>query len=237
MSPSRAAPKRKPVSVFAVQAALIGIVLIALPGVSEVFPKLWNEHANLVFQWFGEGRRLHFKTLPEGTRKDGSDSRMSGYGPSHPKAQWRLIYRIESRGWWPTAMLIGMVVVTPLPLRRRVGALLAGLLVLDALLLARIAAIAGVMYGASGPKPDEFSERILGPVIESFNSWLPPAMSVLLAWVIVCRPSQTIDLHAAWFASRRGRGGRRPTAATAPTTDEQRAEAVGQEGEDDRERE
>jgi hypothetical protein len=234
MSPSRAASKPKPVSVFAAQAALIGAALIFLPGVSGVYPKLFNEHANVVFQWFGAERRLHFKTLPEGSRRDGSDSRMSGYGPHHPKAQWRLIYRIESRGWWPTAILIGMVVATPLPLRRRIGALLAGLVLLDALILARIAATAGVMYGASGPKPDEFFQGILDPVLESFNSWLPPAMSVLLSWVVVCQPARTIDVRAAWIGSLLGRRGR---PRSAPAAGEERAEAVAEQGENDRERE
>jgi len=234
MTPSRVAARRKPIPVFAVQAALIGVALVFLPGVSHVYPKLFNAHANVVFQWFGEGRQLRFKTLPEGSRKDGSDSRMSGFGPRSARSEWRLIYRIQSRGWWPTAILIGMILATPLPLRRRIGALLGGLVLLDALLLARLAATAAVMYGASAPKPDPVYERLLEPVVESFNSWVPPAMSVLFTWVVVCRPGGFIDARSGWLASLLGRSGRR---AAAPPAREERAEPVGQEREDGGERE
>jgi hypothetical protein len=215
-----------------VQAAVIGVALVFLPGVSQVYPKLFNDHANLVFQWFGEGRQVRFKTLPEGSRKDGSDSRMSGFGPQHSRSEWRLIYRIQSRGWWPTAMLIAMILVTPLPLRRRIGALLAGIVLLDVLLLSRLAATAGVMFGASGPRPDELYQRLFGPVVESFNSWVPPAMSVLFTWVVVCRPATAIDVRAGWITSLFGRGGRPPARAPAR---EERAEPVREQGEDDRE--
>jgi hypothetical protein len=232
MSPSRARPKRKPIALFAVQAAVLGLALLFLPGVRHVYPRVFNEHANLVFHWFGDHREVRFKTLPPGTRKDGSDSRMSGYGPGYSKAQWRLIYRIQSRGWWPTAMLIGMVLATPLALRRRLIALVGGVLLLDGTLLLRIAVTAETMFGASGPRPDALATRVLDPVIESFNSWVPPTVCVLLSWVVVARPSRTIDVRGGWVAGLLRRGAR---PADAPDPGEKPAQPVAEHGEQSRE--
>ena len=120
---------------------------------------------------------------------------MTGFGPHVKRAQWRLVYRITSRGWWPTAVLIGMIAATPLPWRRRAARLVAGVLVLDALILARLAVMAVALFGASESVPVERWVRVMGPLSESFNSWVPPTVSVLFAFAVVASPSRTIDLR------------------------------------------
>ena len=109
----------------------------------------------MLFQWFGEDRHLRFKTLPPEIRKDRADSRMTGYGRSSKRSQFRIIYRITSRGWWPTAFFVGMMLATPLPWRRRLTGLVAGVFLLDALILARLALIAAALFGASETVPVE----------------------------------------------------------------------------------
>lgn len=212
MSRSRATT-RKPLDVFVLQAAALGLLLLFLPGMDGVYPTAFNAHANVLFQSFGEKRHLRFKTLPPESRNDRADSRMNGYGRHSDRPQWRLIYRITSRGWWPTAILIGLLVATPLPWLRRIGTLLAGLLILDALILARLASMAVMLYGASEPVPVERWVRARGPLTESFNSWVPPVASVLLAWVAVARPSSTIDGRASGTRLGRLLFGLRPRGA------------------------
>lgn len=196
------------------------------------YPTVFNAHANFVFQWFGKDRYLRFKTLPPEIRKDRADSRMTGHGPRSNRSQWRLIYRITSRGWWPTAFLIGMILATPLPWRRRLLALVAGVVILDALILARLASMAAALFGASEPVPVEAWVRALDPLTESFNSWVPPVVSILIAWVAVAKPARTVDVRAT--GTPLGRllfGGRRRVAASQQRVGQGGAGGRGGEGE------
>lgn len=178
---------------------LLSLLLILLPRLDLVYPKLVNAHAepvvNLALQLFSEDRHVRIDTLDARQYRDARDTRIVAFGPHAEPFAWRGFYRVQTRGWWPTAILIALVVTTPMSRRRRLGALVGGVVLLDALLLLRLGAVVLTSYAASAPDADPRWMRASELARESFASWLPPLLGVLVAWGGLARP-RSIDLAA-----------------------------------------
>jgi hypothetical protein len=231
--------KRKPAHVFVAQAAALSLLLGFLPGMKLAYPAVFAAQGNFLFQWLGEQRHVRFLTLAPDRRADGSDTRMLGFGQYSEQPQWKVTFRIWSRGWWPTAVVMAMVLATPLALRRRLRALAAGIALIDLLVLLRVGVLTLALYAASDPRASPRSARVLEVVIESFNSWVPAVASVLHAWVPAVRPATAIDLAASsrWLGHllAPGRASRLDGAPAQPTQGggEGAARGVGQKGQED----
>jgi hypothetical protein len=231
-TPSRS--PRKPVQVFAVQAAALGVLLGFLPGMDRIYPMLFNAHAqpvyNAVLAVVAPGHYLRITTIRTAD-VDRRDTRMVGFGPRSTEREWRQFHRVFTRGWWPTAIVMGMVLATPLPWRRRAVALVAGVLIADALILIRIGVMIFLNYVVS--EQGAGWEGVRKVAEESFRSWVPPLVIVLISWVAAARPASTIDLAAARHLLRP----RRASAAPAGQgVGEGRAGRVAGEGQQQRER-
>lgn len=234
-TPSRS--PRKPVQVFAVQATalalLLGLPPLVVPGLDRVYPTLFNAHAqlayNAVLAVVAPGHHVRMDTI-ETQDAFRPDTRMVGFGPGKQEREWRQFHRIQPQGWWPTAFVIGMVLATPLPGRRRAVALVAGVLIADALILIRIGVMIFLNYAVS--EQGAGWEGVRRVAEESFRSWVPPLVIALISWVAVAQPASTIDLAAARHLFRP----RRASAAGAGQgLGEGRAGRVAGEGQQQRE--
>lgn len=229
---SRLRPKR--VHVFAAQATALALLLGFLPGMDRVYPALFNAHAQVVFNGVlavvAPGHHLRIATI-ETDDADRRDTRMVGFGPGRAEREWRQFYRVFPMGWWPSAFVIGMVLATPLPWRRRGLALLGALAIADALLLIRIGVMIFLNYSITESVDPEGWLRARGVAEESFRSWVPGLVTVLVSWVSVARPASSIDLTSA----RRRLGGSR-SAAPREKLGEGPARRVAEEGKHDGER-
>jgi len=218
-NPSRAAPK--PVLAFALQAAALTLLLVFLPGSRTLYPRLFAAHAEPVLDALGGERQLRVATLDPALRSDRADLRIVSLDPRGDLRHWRIAVRLWSRGWWPTAAASAMILATPLAWRRRLAALVAGIALLDLLLLLRLGLLVLALDAATAPGGSGSGSRALQVNVESFNSWVAPLVSVLLVWAVVARPGAHIDLRGIrrWLPGQGAAGG------------------VGQEGEQQRQRE
>jgi hypothetical protein len=91
-----------------------------------------------------------------------------------------------------------MVIATPLPLLQRAGALLIGVVLINAFTLLQVAMLAYVSFrvAASGGDSEEW-QRASVAASGIFNSELPRVVAVLLMWALVARPGKTIDTSSA----------------------------------------
>ena len=228
--------RRKPAQVFLVQAAALALLLGFLPRMDRIYPTAFNAHAGVVFNLAlaiaSPERSVRMATIDPGLNADRRDTRLVGLEGG--RRLWRQFYRVFSMGWWPTACVTGLVLATPLPWRRRLLALAGGVLIVDALLLVRIGVMVLLNYAVSGPDPGAGWERAREVAEESFISWVPPLVFVLLAWASVASPATTIDLAAARRLVPRSRAGSGTSPPEGPG--EGPARRVGEEAEEHTER-
>jgi hypothetical protein len=101
-------------------------------------------------------------------------------------------------GYWPAAVLVAMILSTPLAPLRKAFALFAGLLLLDLVTLGRVAvevayayyeALHGLGQGARGAL-----HLLLRVGSESLTANIPSVAAVLSIWVLVANPRQTLDM-------------------------------------------
>jgi hypothetical protein len=191
----------KPGQAFVVQAAAIALVLgllpLVLPGPTTTYPRIFNAHAepiyNAVLRWVSPERSVRMVTIDPSKYADRRDSRMVGFGPYREPREFRQFYRVHNMGWWPTAVVTGLVLATPLPWGRRLLAWLAALLIVDVLLLLRVGVMVWLNFGSSVPGAGEGWERARHVAEASFTSWVPPMVIALVAWAAVARPASTVD--------------------------------------------
>ena len=162
--------------------------------------------------------------------EDRRDTRMVGFGPGGAEREWRQFYRVFGMGWWPTACVIAMVLATPLPWRRRGFALLGGVLIANAILMLRIGALVFLNYSITGADDPQGWMHARDVAAESFTSWVPGLVTVLISWASVAQPASTIDLESA-----RGLFGGRRSAPPREGVGEEAAGLVAEEGQQQRE--
>jgi len=116
-----------------------GLLIAPWPGFNEIYGRYFRALGELVFAQETGLRLLHFEAVPEASRH-GLDTRIvlanreqldrTGSGPVR-------YLELDTRGvgWVPTALILALVLATPLSWRRRGWALLWGLLAVHGLIL------------------------------------------------------------------------------------------------------
>jgi hypothetical protein len=200
-------PRRKPIHVFALQAAALILACAWLPQPKALYPRLFHAQVNGLSQalgTLGASRALHL-ALPE-SRRDGSDTEMRGFDRRRIEPRWTARFKIFGRGYWPLVAVVALVLATPLPWTRRLPAALAGALLVNAFTLAQMTALAIALFGSAeaGPAAAEGWSRARSVAENLFNSELPRLGAILVAWAVVAAPSRRLDLRPArvWLSER-----------------------------------
>ena len=201
-------PRRKPIHVFALQAAALILALVWLPQPKALYPRLFHAQVNGLSQAVGRLgalRALHL-SVPE-RRRDGSDTVMRGFDRRRIEPRWTAYFKIFGRGYWPVAAVVALVLATPLPWPRRLASALAGALLVNAFTLAQMTAVAIALFGSaeSAPGAAEGWNRARSVAEHFFNSELPRLAAILIAWAAVAAPGRLLDLRPArvWWRERR----------------------------------
>ena len=197
---------RKPVYLFLLQALLVYLVFYLGPSAKSYYPPLFHAEANAVFRALGEGRVVRLRTPVQ--RNDLSDTEMLGYVKGRFEPRFTARFQIHERGYWPLVAVLSMLLVTPLPWRRRLLGMAVGALLANAFTLVQVAAVALAYFGAGAAGVDDpVSKRTLAAAEGMFNSEIPRVLAVMVIWSIVARPAQTIDAASlkAWLAGVRER--------------------------------
>jgi hypothetical protein len=189
---SRAEIPPKPVALFALHALALALLLGWWPTPRALYPELLYAQGNAIFA----GARLR-AAPPE--RYETRDSLMEGFAPDSGELRWRVRFDAINVGYWPSAVLLALLLATPLPARRRSLGVVGGLLWIDALALGRLAvevlhATAEVESGAPGAAGAAGTLLLLRTSSEVLNSNIVTIAAVLLGWVAVASPRRTLEL-------------------------------------------
>lgn len=197
MTSTRPSPKPpKPVLLFAAHALALALLLGYWPSARAVHPPLFRLQCDLLF---GSEGTLEF--LPAAAAAGEShDTWVQSYAPGASVPQWRIGLSAVRMGYWPSAVLVALLLATPLSARRRLVAVLIGLLWLDAFALGRVGleilrAFEELRQGGADAHA-EGTLLLYRTASEVSNSNIVVIAAVLLAWVATARPRRNLALGA-----------------------------------------
>jgi len=184
----------KPVLLFALHAVLLSLLLGWWPTPRALYPGLLYAQANAIYAAEGVVVR---EAPPE--RYETRDSVMERYEPGAQVPRWRVRFDAINVGYWPSAVLLALLLATPLSSGRRLLGVLAGLAWIDALALLRLLieilhATAEVESGAPGASAAAGRLLALRTTSEVLNSNIVTIAALLLAWVAVASPRRSLEL-------------------------------------------
>lgn len=128
----------KSIAAFAVKFLVIyGALAASWPLCGSAYAFFLRESGNILFEAVGTRNlvRIRAYTSPDGRYDTVYSVRVDAGQARHSKISSR------ETGFQPTSLLIGLVVATPVNMRRRLWALFAGLVLVHAIVLARLATI------------------------------------------------------------------------------------------------
>ncbi|MGH7338229.1 MAG: hypothetical protein ACREI7_11650, partial [Myxococcota bacterium] len=185
-----AQPRPKPVLWFAAHAIALSLLIGLWPTPRAAYPALFHVQANALFEHLeSPDVRLGPGTL--------ADTAMVVAAPrAGPTAAWESSFSVVRIGYWPTAVLLAMLLATPLSPKRRALAAVFGLVLVDVFALARIGVEVAYLLQLSPPHAVTHDRvpLLLGVGSESLTATIPSAAFVLVCWVALARPWRTIDL-------------------------------------------
>lgn len=140
----------KRISGFFVRCVLFyALLMLPWPGLMDGYRAFFRAGGNLVFASFGSAGSVEFEDV--GSRDHAKDTRLVLY-KTHPIPQSRSL-EIKSGyvGYRPTAFLISLVLATPIPWRRRLKALVVGLVLVNLFIALRLGLLFLDIYSNPGP--------------------------------------------------------------------------------------
>jgi hypothetical protein len=192
-------PRPKPVHWFVAHAIALSLLIGFWPTPRAAYPALFHAHASALF---GSVERPHVRIgLPGPQARASGDTTLAVRARAGTAEGLESSFSITRIGYWPSAMLLAMLLSTPLPPLRRALTAAAGLLLVDLFTLARIGIeIAHLTHQLPGGSRDSAP----GPLAvllhigsESLTATIPSVAFVLVCWVALARPWRTIDLSPA----------------------------------------
>lgn len=189
----------KPLHWFAAHAIALALLLGLWPAPRDAYPALFHAHANTLLAAL-DTPRVRLAAPGPGALAD-TDTAMRGAPRAGAEMAWESSFSVARIGYWPSVALAAMLLATPLAPLRRALAVAAGLVLVDAFTLVRIAieiayASYEVAVGPGGPARG-LAHLLLRVGSESLTATIPSAACVLVCWVILASPRRTIDLSAA----------------------------------------
>ena len=170
---------------------IYGLLIIPWPGFNATYGRYFRALGGLAFAHESGPHLLRFEPVPEAPQHpldtrlllaDRAQLDASGRGPVQYVA-------LDSRGigWVPTALLLALILATPLPWRRRVWALLVGLMAVHGLILISLAtAICSGSMAMSPEASGPFWRQVVGGLEETLITQMGAGLVVpVLIWVLV----------------------------------------------------
>lgn len=182
-------------------AFVLALLLGNWPSARALYAPAFRAQARALF---GGGERGSIVLRPAtGKPVAGLDTFVEAFDVGSDAPRWRLSVSVLRLGYWPSAVLLALLLATPLSARQRLRASLLGLLWIDAFALGRlgleILRAFSELHSGSG---SETLAKATGSLLvyrtasDVLNSNIVVIAAVLLGWVAVCRPRRALDTRA-----------------------------------------
>ena len=190
-----AAPARKPLALFALHVVFATVLFSILPLKTPyeiAFAGVGNMLAGVVP---GE-RSVEFDWVEPKRRSDRVQLEMRGFTPEARGHVWEAGFSIGDLGRVPTAMIIALVLATPMAAGRKFAAGLAALALFHGFLYLQLAIIAWGAFATAIPDSVPLGDAMIRatPIAENiFREPIPRLLAVFVAWALTANPGSRID--------------------------------------------
>lgn len=194
-SPSLIRPK--PIQLFAAQVLVLALLIGYWPTARDVYPTLFRALAGAVLARVGPDTLV--LRPAEGASLEEKDSFVEAFDAEGGEPRWRLVISAVRLGYWPSAVLVALLLATPMSGRRRLLAAGIGLSWLHAFALLRLfleiqRAFGELEQGVAGEATG--SLLALRTASEVLNSNIVVIAAVFLGWVSLASPRQALETGA-----------------------------------------
>lgn len=188
----------RPVLHFALLALALALLLGSWSAPRGHYPALFHDHATPILAAV-TGHPVLLES-PEPNDAHLGDTLMKGYLPGIFRPAWTSQFSVVRIGYWPSLALVALLLATPLAPPRRVLAVAAGLLLLDLVVLGRIALEIAYAYFEAAHGAGQAAQGLVHLLLrvgsESLTATIPSAAAVLLIWVLLANPRRSLDIGA-----------------------------------------
>ncbi len=193
-------PPPKPLHWFIAQSIALILLLGFWSTPRAAYPALFHTHANALF---GSLEAPHVRFGPGGD----TDTAIIVAARTDAAQRVESSFSVGQIGYWPSAVLVAMLLATPLPALRRAAAAVIGAALVDLFTLARVGVEIAYLDHllAHGANTGHGATAVLLRVgSEALTATIPSAAFVLVCWVALASPWRTIDLRPmrAWLGAR-----------------------------------
>ncbi len=168
---------------------LYGVLMGLWPVAYDSYGVFFKGGAELLYGSLGSSRAVQLRPLPPSERLDDNDTQL--VFKTGASRNWRSTkISVRDIGYLSTTVLVGLVIATPIPWRRRVRALLAGLVLLHGVMALRLGILIAALFDRVSPAPwitpDSFWGKAVDAGIVRFSLGQPIAYIVsILIWILV----------------------------------------------------
>lgn len=141
--------RRKGILRFPLTLALFyGLLVVIWPGVRGVYGTCYRAAANTVFRSFGSDGLVSFRPSPDQRGK--LDTQIAIRNRRSP-IEGTFSHDVHLTGYLPAAILLALTLASPIPLPRKLRALLLGLILIHLFVVLRIAIVLVHFFNTDGP--------------------------------------------------------------------------------------
>jgi hypothetical protein len=186
----------KPVALFAAHALVLALLIGWWPSARAVYPAVFRAHAAALFA-SGDPPAIQLRPASGAAMKE-EDTFVEAYAAQGDEPRWRLGISSLRLGYWPMAVLLALLLATPMSAPRRALAVAVGLVWLDAFALGRLGLDIQRSFAelASRGASDDASGALLAYRTASkvLNSNIVMIAAVLLGWAALARPRRALEM-------------------------------------------
>jgi hypothetical protein len=184
------------ITFFALLALINALLLIPWPWWTDAYARGFRNAANVLFDSIGSQGRVQFEPGENPAAIEESQVVLRNLGSG---AKARMAFSCRLTGWLPTALTAALIMATPLPWRRRIAALVAGLVLVHVFIAVRVWILLIKVFSA----PDTLAVYSPAPLVRGLVSALADVISIsligaflgpLVIWMLVA------FLRSAWDA-------------------------------------
>lgn len=168
---------------------LYGVLMGLWPVAYDTYGVFFKGGTELLYGSLGSSRAVQLRPLPPSERLDENDTQL--VFKTGASRNWRSTkISVRDIGYLSTTVLVGLIVATPIPWRRRVRALLAGMVLLHGVIALRLGILIAALFDRTSPAPwitpDTFWGKAVDAGIVRFSLGQPIAYIVsILIWMLV----------------------------------------------------
>ena len=189
---------RKPLQTFALHACFLTLLFWVMPAFDAAYAFGFKSAGNALFGQLGSNLLVEYSWIPPGERNSMGEIEMVGRVIGFDRLAWESSYEVRNRGYAPSAMLLALMLATPMSRQRRVFGSFLGLVALNLFFVGQTGLLATTAFAAANASLVPAGEWLASSVeiVKQFTGQpIPRYAAVFATWALLAAPTHGLDLR------------------------------------------